>query len=69
MQILGIDAESWANAISNRIDDECSSLEDFSGDSIVLREALALAFKNSPPTMLTLIGTGIIEEDYFDPLN
>lgn len=55
----------WANAISTRIADEWSGKEDFSDDAEILKSVLYEMLRRSPKFCKKLIGTGIIEEDYF----
>jgi hypothetical protein len=57
--------ESWAEAISLRIADEWSGKEDFPDDAKLLQAVLEKLLKQSPSDCKRLIGTGIIEEDYF----
>ncbi len=59
----------WAEAIALRISDEWSGKSDFPEDAESLRNVLARLFIAHPLSMIELIGTGIIEEDYFEPLN
>jgi hypothetical protein len=58
----------WANAIASRISDEWRGKSDFPEDAELLRNVLAQALTAHPHSMAKLIGTGIIEEDYFEPL-
>ncbi len=59
----------WADAIALRISDEGSGKSNFPEDAGVLRNVLALLFTAHPHFMTKLIGTGIIEEDYFESIN
>lgn len=56
----------WAEAIASRIADESSY--DY-GDSAILEKALTVALSQCPDAVNILIGTGIIEESYFDELS
>lgn len=67
MQINGVDVIDWARAISLRIADEWYS--DFDEDKVVLRVALQHALINTPASIKVLIGTRVIEEDYFEEID
>ena len=58
----------WAEAIATRIADEWSGKGDFPDDAERLRVVLMELFAASPESVAKLVGTGIIEEDYFEPL-
>ncbi len=66
MQI--ITNSDWANAIALRIADEWDGKKDFPEDAVLLEDVLADLFSKAPIACEKLIGTGIIEEDYFEPL-
>lgn len=59
----------WAAAIALRITDEWSGKSDFPEDSNLLCGVLTRLFIAHTFSMKKLIGTGIIEEDYFEPLD
>lgn len=59
----------WANAISLRIVDELPLKDDFPQDSELLRSVLQRLFSENQWATEKLIGTGLIEQDYFEPLN
>jgi hypothetical protein len=59
----------WAEAIAERISDEWSGKSDFPEDAMLLKSILKNFFQKSPDICERLIGTGIIEEDYFEPLD
>jgi hypothetical protein len=61
--------QDWAKAIATRISDEWVNSEDFSEDAGLLREIIYRLLLKSPKLTSSLIGTGIIEEDYFDTLD
>lgn len=61
--------EKWAEAISVRIADEWAGKVDFPEDAALLQRVLYGALKASPAECMRLVGTGIIEETYFDPLD
>lgn len=65
MQIDGVDVIDWARAISLRIADEWRD-DDNDGDKEILRVALECSLINTPESIRLLIGTGVIEEDYFE---
>ena len=58
----------WAFAIAERISDEWAGKNDFSEDAVVLKNSLYALLLESPEACEQLIGTGIIEENYFEPL-
>ena len=58
--------KEWAEAIATRIADESSYNKKTKED---LQGALETAFLNSSKAMSMLIGTEIIEEDYFEKLD
>ncbi len=62
------DLDDYAKAIAIRIADEWNGREDFPEDAVLLEEVLTRLFLQHPEECERLIGTGIIEEDYFDPL-
>ena len=59
----------WADAIAKRIADEWSGRDDCPEDAELLESVLSDVFRRSPDACHRLIGTGIIEEGYFDPLD
>jgi len=62
------DLENFAVAIALRISDEWHGGEDFPEDALLLREVLEKVLIDNPNECKKLIGTGIIEEDYFEEL-
>ena len=64
MQIDGVDVVDWARAISLRIVDEWH--DDNEEDKEILRVALECSLINTPESIRLLIGTRVIEEDYFE---
>jgi hypothetical protein len=56
----------FAKAISIRIADEWNGKKDFPEDADLLQEILEKLLLMHPGECRQLIGTGIIEEDYFD---
>jgi len=58
----------WAKAIAARISDEWDGKRDFPEDAELLKEVLESALCAVPEQCHRLVGTGIIEEDYFEPI-
>jgi hypothetical protein len=56
----------WSVAISIRITDEHDAKYEFRDDIDLLKDVLTQLFLENPWAITKLIGTGIIEEDYFD---
>lgn len=67
MQI--ITNSDWANAIAERIADEWDGKKDSPEDAMLLESVIADILSKSPIACEKLIGTGIIETDYFEPLS
>ena len=57
--------EKWAEAIALRISEESGYDAE---DKLTLRLALTTAFLECPPAVKALIGTGIIEEGFFEEI-
>lgn len=57
--------ELWAEAIAARLSDEWEGSKDFPEDAKTLRNVLESLFLKHPSECWKLIGTGIIERDYF----
>jgi len=51
-----------------RLSDEWAGCEEFPEDTKLLQKVLERCLVKSPRQMMRLVGTGIIEEDYFEPL-
>ncbi len=66
---MGEKMNKWARAIANRIADEWDGKQDFPNDAKLLEDILSKLFMAHPEECYKLIGTGIIEEDFFDNLN
>lgn len=58
----------WARAIATRVADEWGGRQEFPEDAELLRQVLSTALAAHPAQCRRLIGTGIIEADYFEPL-
>lgn len=61
--------KDWIAAIATRISDEWSWKLDFPEDAKLLEDVLVKALSAAPDEAIKLIGTGIIEESYFDLIN
>lgn len=59
----------WAEVIAMRVSDEWTGNQDFAEDSHLLRNVIEKLLGENPQECKKLIGTGIIEEDYFEPLS
>lgn len=66
---MNYDNTCWAKAIAIRIVDEHPIKFDFPEDSELLESVLEKLFSENPWGVKKLIGTGVIEEDYFDSLS
>jgi hypothetical protein len=60
--------DRWARAIAERVADEWDGKAESPEDAELLRDVLQKALSASPRECMRLVGTGIIEESYFDPL-
>ena len=58
----------WAEAIAIRIVDEWDGKKYFSDEAELIKKLLVKTLMNNPDILSSIIGTGIIEEDYFIPL-
>lgn len=63
------DKNDWANAIALRITDELSTKNDFPEDVDILRNVLEKLFAENEWAIEKVVGTGIIEDNYFEKLN
>jgi len=59
----------WASAIAQRVSDEWAGKSEFPEDSELLAEVLAAALSAVPDQFMRLVGTGVIEETYFQALD
>jgi len=64
-----IEVKNWATAISIRIADEWAGKQESPEDAELLKDVLFKCFQSNSAEMAKLIGTGIIEEDFFKALN
>jgi hypothetical protein len=62
-------AKEWAEAIAIRLSDEWDGKSEFSEDTDLLNDVLKKVLTAFPDECMRLVGTGIIEESYFDPLD
>ncbi len=60
--------KDWASAIALRISDEWNGKSEWPEDAELMRECLEEALAERPDLCRKMIGTGIIETDYFEPL-
>jgi len=58
----------WAEAIAERLADEWNRKSEFPEDAELLKEVLTKALIAVPDECMRLIGTGIIEESYFESI-
>jgi len=61
--------QEWAGAIAERLADEWDGKANFPEDAALLKEVLTTALSARPDKCMRLVGTGIIEESYFEPLD
>ncbi len=61
-------ANEWAEAIATRLSDEWDGKSEFLEDAELLKEVLTRALSAVPDECMRLVGTGIIEESYFEVL-
>lgn len=61
-------ANEWAEAIATRLSDEWDGKSEFLEDAELLKEVLTRALSAVPDECMRLVGTGIIEESYFEEL-
>lgn len=59
----------WAKAIAERLSDEWDGKSEFPEDAELLKDVIEKALNIVPDECMRLVGTGIIEESYFEPLN
>ncbi len=60
---------NYAEVIALRISDEWSGKEDFPEDATLLQDILGKLLIDNPTECEKLIGTGIIEDNYFQSLS
>lgn len=59
----------WAGAIALRVSDEWDGKSHFPNEAEKIRKALEIYFIQNANKCQELIGTGIIEENYFEDLD
>jgi hypothetical protein len=59
----------WAEAIATRLSDEWDGKSEFPEDAELIKEVLAKGLSAFPEECMRLVGTGIIEEYYFEALD
>lgn len=62
-------SNKWAKAIAGRLSDEWDGKGEFPEDAKLLEEVLIKALSSVPNECMRLVGTGIIEESYFEALS
>jgi ferredoxin len=62
-------AIEWAAAIAGRLADEWDGKRDFPEDAALLEDVLEKALLACPNECMKLVGTGVIEESYFERLD
>lgn len=61
--------KEWAKAIALRLSDGWAGKSEFPEDAKLLKEILTKALIAIPDECMRLVGTGVIEESYFEPLD
>ena len=59
----------WAKAVAERLSDEWDGKSEFPEDAELLKEIIEKALIAVSDECMRLVGTGIIEEDYFELLS
>jgi len=62
-------ANKWVKAIAERLSDEWDGKSEFPEDAELLKKVLIKALNAVPDECMRLVGTGILEESYFESLN
>ena len=63
------DINRWADALAIRIADEWSGSKEFIEDATLLKDFIKTSIQKNPSFLNSIIGTGIIEENFFDELD
>ena len=63
------DINRWADAVAIRIADEWSGSKEFIEDATLLKDFIKTSIQKNPSFLNSIIGTGIIEENFFDELD
>lgn len=61
--------DDWPKAIAGRIADEWDGKSGFPEDTNLLKDVLTRVLSASPNECMRLVGTGIIEESYFEQID
>lgn len=64
-----LSVNKWAEAIASRLSDEWDGKTEFPEDAELLTKVLTKALIAVPDECMRLIGTGIIEDSYFEHLD
>ena len=59
--------DKWARAIAERVADEWDGKAESPEDAELLRSVLQKTLSACPDECMRLVGTGVIEESYFEP--
>ena len=66
---MNLSVNRWAEAIAIRLSDEWNGKSEFPEDAELLKDVLTRALSAIPEDCMRLVGTGIIEESYFEVLD
>ena len=66
---MNYSTDEWAKAIAGRLSDEWNGKSEFPEDAELLKEVIEKALAAIPDECMRLVGTGIIEESYFELLD
>lgn len=61
--------DDWSKAIAERLADEWDGKSGFPEDANLLKDVLTRVLSAFPNECMRLVGTGIIEESYFEPID
>ncbi len=61
--------EDWAAAIAKRVMDEWAGCEEFPEDATRMQSFLQAMLTEHPAFCRSLVGSGFIEENYWDPVD
>jgi len=59
----------WSKAVAERLADEWDGKSGFPEDTDLLKDVLTRVFSARPNECTRLVGTGIVEESYFEPID
>ena len=63
------DINRWADAVAIRTADEWSGSKEFIEDATLLKDFIKTSIQKNLSFLNSIIGTGIIEENFFDELD